>query len=275
VRRHGNLVLGVCRRVLGNHHDAEDAFQATFLLLAKKASAIDWQDCVAGWLHRTAQQLACNVRTAAEGYGPGWVKVAGPKQARDAREVTCNLTLDPGKTIKGTIVDPDGKPITGVRVRGTWGYPSSPQQPLATPHFTLPAVDLSRAQPFFFWHHEKKLGAVALFKGDRTEGITVKLKRLGVITGRLLDLDGVPLAGHLTGYVEDGQLGIKRGWAGFFWAGVNKDGRFRAEVIPGVAVGAYCSVGPARLGEKVFQKLTLEPGQKHDVGDVKVNPRGD
>jgi RNA polymerase sigma factor (sigma-70 family) len=201
--------------------------------------------------------------------------LVGLDLARDAREVTCTLALDPGKTVKGTVVDPDGKPITGVRVRGTWGYPSSPREPLATPQFTLPAVDLGRPQPFFFTHRERKLGAVVLFKGDRTEGLTVKLKPLGVITGRVLDLDGVPLAGYLTGCVEDGQLQIKRGWAGFFWASADKDGRFRAEVIPGVGVGAYFTVGSLRLGAKVFQKLTLEPGQKHDVGDVKVNPRGD
>jgi RNA polymerase sigma factor (sigma-70 family) len=194
--------------------------------------------------------------------------------ARDAGPVTCNVVLDPGKTIRGTIVDPEGKPITGARVRPTWGHASVAQWPLPAAQFTFTAVDVDRPQPFFFWHHEKKLGAVATFKGDKVEGLTVKLQRLGVITGRLLDPDGEPLAGrHLSGYVEDGQLNIRHGWAGFFRVTADKDGRFRAEVIPGVKVGAYFQVSSGRLGDKVFQKLTLEPGQVHDVGDVKVNPR--
>jgi RNA polymerase sigma factor (sigma-70 family) len=60
--RHGNMVLHVCRRVLNNHQDAEDAFQGTFLLLAQKAQSILNQESVASWLYKVAHRAALELR---------------------------------------------------------------------------------------------------------------------------------------------------------------------------------------------------------------------
>jgi RNA polymerase sigma factor (sigma-70 family) len=62
VRRHGSLVLGTCRRILRHAQDAEDACQATFLILARKSGAIRATDSLAGWLHRVAVRAATRLR---------------------------------------------------------------------------------------------------------------------------------------------------------------------------------------------------------------------
>jgi len=62
LRRHGPMVLGVCRRILGDSHDADDAFQAVFLIFVRKANSIVLRETVGGWLYGVAYRTATAAR---------------------------------------------------------------------------------------------------------------------------------------------------------------------------------------------------------------------
>ncbi len=66
VRRHANLVSGVCRRALSSATDAEDATQAVFVVLARKAAGGRWQPSIANWLYATARKVSRDARVAAQ-----------------------------------------------------------------------------------------------------------------------------------------------------------------------------------------------------------------
>ena len=62
VERHGPMVLRVCRSILRDEHDAQDAFQATFLVLVRRAAAVRRQESVASWLHGVALRVSAQAR---------------------------------------------------------------------------------------------------------------------------------------------------------------------------------------------------------------------
>ncbi len=65
VQHYSSMIMGVCQRVIGNSHDAEDAFQATFLVLAEKASKLHTDQPIGNWLYRVAVQKAMNIKSKA------------------------------------------------------------------------------------------------------------------------------------------------------------------------------------------------------------------
>ena len=70
VARHGPMVLGVCRQLLGDHHHAEDTFQAVFLVLARRAGSIRDPELLSNWLYGVALRTAAKTRARPRG-APG------------------------------------------------------------------------------------------------------------------------------------------------------------------------------------------------------------
>src|SRR5207253_2132550 len=97
VRRYGPLVWGLCRRVLPHIHDAEDGFQATFLILARKASSIGKRDSVRSWLYGVARRVVGRARDQAGRRAARSLPlqdVPAPEPATDALDSDLWLILD-------------------------------------------------------------------------------------------------------------------------------------------------------------------------------------
>jgi len=100
VKRHGPMVLGICRQILNRHQDAEDAFQTTFLMLARQAARIRNRQVLAHWLYEVAYRIAIRVRAQTARQRPRnvlpelAVSVGGPENAARWRELLPVLRAD-------------------------------------------------------------------------------------------------------------------------------------------------------------------------------------
>jgi hypothetical protein len=206
--------------------------------------------------------------------------VAEVNPEKGAESVTCRLALVPGRTLTGTVVGPDGKPLAGALVRGLEQEDVWDNRPAAA-EFSAYAPNRGEQRLLQFAHAEKGLAGSLVLRGDDPGPLTVKLGPAGVLTGRFVTTDGKPLADlallALTrGPVADPSQRPKPDMtAGSFPHGprTDKDGRFRVEgLAPGLNYrlallsGMYILVPEADQG----QGVTLKPGETKDLGELKV-----
>jgi RNA polymerase sigma factor (sigma-70 family) len=193
--------------------------------------------------------------------------------APDAGSITCDMQFDRGVSRTGKVVGPDGKALTNVRAGGL--LPLGGNKTLSDGSFQAVGLNPAQPRPLFFMHKERKLVGHVLLAADAKEPVTVRLQPGAVVTGRLLDEDGKPLAGVTvaTSYRVNEARWLAEDATGKNPLKTDTDGRFRIECIfPGLEFGFGFVKGRNFLdpGEK-YRRLILK-AETRDLGDIVAKP---
>ena len=205
-----------------------------------------------------------------------------PRKDQDRYE--CNVALDPGPTITGEVLDPDGQPLTGALVWGAHSFGGRwAHEPLSGSTFQVEAYDPGKPRYLFFLHKGRRLAGSLTVRGENPGKLTVQLQPWAVVSGRLLDAKGKPKGGveihsHLSrkqnpaadAPINGGPLppGDER-------SSVHKynddDGRFLIEgLVPGVNYDVYAADSSDHTYAHILEDTVLKPGETRSVGDVRL-----
>jgi hypothetical protein len=173
-----------------------------------------------------------------------------------AESVALDLTLQPARTLPGTVVGPDGKPLTGVEVFGLTALPD--EETLESASFTVTGLNPRGTRELCFHHREIGLGKVLAVRGDESGPLTVRLEPCGSVLGRLVDKSGNPVPG-VTVWLRGGNgPGVL--------AKTDREGRFRGALPP----GTKCSLRlyNSRRSLRAAPEVEVESGRDKDLGDL-------
>jgi hypothetical protein len=192
----------------------------------------------------------------------GWLHnaMAAINPGKEDRPLVKDMALERPKERKGRIVGPDGKPLTGVTVTGLAGM--FDQETLKGAEFTVRRLNPRAGRTLIFYHKGKNLGfLLKSLPAEKDDPLTVKLQPCGSASGRLVDQDGMPMAGVRC----SGGLGSPTARSLEFTT--DKEGRFRVEgLVPGVE---YWIMKPNVVATLLVQ-FAIEPTKHKDLGDLKV-----
>jgi 5-hydroxyisourate hydrolase-like protein (transthyretin family) len=185
-----------------------------------------------------------------------------PKPGADS--ITCDVELDPGRTVKGIVVGPDGKPLAGARVAGERPMHSFAGEPLTGAEFTLIYLGEDEPRLVQVMHEGKALAGSLVVRGNDKGPIRVRLEKWGSVTGRLVRPDGEPMTNVI---IDIGNLLRVR---------PSKDGKFR---VDGLAHNLNYNVSVIKepgygleISGKNIKDITIKPGETKVLGDIEVKP---
>jgi RNA polymerase sigma factor (sigma-70 family) len=189
---------------------------------------------------------------------PGNYHVLVPVNPQPGAEaIACEVMLDPGRTLKGIVVGPDGQPLAGAHLNGA-------NQPSRNGEFTIIALGDNESRLIQGTHDGKLLAGSLVVHGNDKEPVRLQLEPWGSVTGRLVKPDGDPMTNV---WVDIGHLLRVR---------AGKDGKFR---IDGLAHNLKYEVSVVKdpgygleISGKNLKDIAIKPGETRDLGDIRVKP---
>jgi RNA polymerase sigma factor (sigma-70 family) len=202
--------------------------------------------------------------------------------AEGAESVRCDLVLDPGRTLTGTVRGPDGEALAGALGCGLDTVRFWHHQPLPTATFTVRGLRPGEPRRLLFAHPAKRLAGTILVRGDENGALTVQLEPWGTLTGRLVDAEGKPLK-DVQILSDDGVVMTAQGMrpppldTGTLLHRVEPDasGNFRIEgLVPGLRYNLLLGRGNyiARITGTVGRNVQVKSGETKDLGEVRARP---
>lgn len=192
-----------------------------------------------------------------------------------AKSIEPIVTFDPGATVKLNVTDPDGNPLSGVKVVGPGSYGLRP------PTFNQPEIAVGGIDPkgrpvqLYLLHKGRKLCAELIVKGDEKGPVAVKLKPCGSVTGRVVDHTGKSASGarvsfQMADYVADDLLRQKLYRRGTE-VETDADGKFTfSGLFPDLEFDLFVGLPGFRSGAAEAKRTKLKPGETTDVGEFKM-----
>jgi RNA polymerase sigma factor (sigma-70 family) len=193
VDRHGPMVLGVGRRLLGDSHEAEDIFQATFLILARRGGSIGGKKSVGGWLYGVAQHIALKARAQAAARRTRERKAMAMRNARPADDLSCPELRSALDEAIGTLPEKYRTPIVLCYLVGkshslprraaARSAPARADHPAPSPHWGwMPGADT--AKPAASQHRPWSILLSSSTKIETRQALSLRCWRYSHIRGR-------------------------------------------------------------------------------------------
>jgi hypothetical protein len=178
----------------------------------------------------------------------------------EAQSWVLDLPLRPAQTLQGTVLGPDGQPLSGVEVVGLTALRDRSEL-LEDASFTVTGLNPQGSRVLFFQHRGKKLGKVVTARGDMVQPLRVPLEPCGTIHARLVDPSGNPVPGATVQFSEDDSPGNVT-------VQTDRQGRFQMELFPGQKYSWGWALGWPYGLRTPLGTVQVESGRSKDLGEL-------